>query len=70
MTYIMKSVFLDDMGSTGNIVCKSTPMQSKEEDALWEINSMRRHDGLKELSLDEFQDLIGIKRIQFITKKH
>ena len=68
MDYIMKSVFLDDMGYTGNIVCRSSPMESKEEDALWEINSMRRHDGLKEISLDEFQDLIWVKRIQFIAK--
>jgi len=70
MKYIMKSVFLDDMGETGPIVCRSSLMESKEENALWEINSTRRHDGLVELSLDEFQDLIWLKRVQFIAQNH
>lgn len=70
MKYIMKSVFLDDMGTTGNIVCTDSPMESKEENALWEINSMRRHDGLQELSLDDFLELIRLKRIQFVAQNH
>jgi len=34
------------MGSISPFDVKETPMMSKEEDALWHINSMRDHDGL------------------------
>jgi hypothetical protein len=41
--------FIDDMGSIAPFVVTSYPMESAREAALWEINSMRRHDGLAEL---------------------
>jgi hypothetical protein len=41
--------FIDDMGSISPIFCQSSSMETKEENLLWDLNSMRRHDGLKEL---------------------
>jgi hypothetical protein len=41
--------FIDDMGSISPINCSSSPMETKEEDLLWYLNSMRQHDGLKPL---------------------
>jgi hypothetical protein len=40
--------FQDDMGSIAPFIAKSTTLLSAREDALWEFNSMRRHDGLPE----------------------
>lgn len=38
--------YIPDMGSVSGFFIKSTRMESKEQAALWEINSMRDHDGL------------------------
>lgn len=42
--------FQDDMGSIEPFVASSTPMESERENALWYINSMRDHDGLRRLT--------------------
>ena len=49
-TYRTKPAFIDDMGSIPSLhklSDKST--ETKEEEALWHINSMREHDGLRPL---------------------
>ena len=51
--YRMEKTFIDDMGSIDSLIVHDTVMESKEEHALWFINSMRRHDGLEPLTLDE-----------------
>ncbi len=49
--YTMKSIFIPDMGTTGNIKgLRDKYGETKEAQALWEINSMRDHDGLKHLT--------------------
>jgi len=48
MKYQMEAFYHDSMGSIDAIIVHSTPMETKEEQALWQLNSMRRHDGLKE----------------------
>jgi hypothetical protein len=42
--------FVDDMGSIDSFIATSSPMETARENALWTINSMRRHDGLRELN--------------------
>lgn len=42
--------FIDDMGSISKFRVSSSPSETKEEYALWHINSMRDHDGLKHLT--------------------
>ena len=49
-TYRTKTAFISDMGSIpslSGLSDKST--ETKEEEALWHINSMRDHDGLSPL---------------------
>ena len=41
--------FQDDMGSISPFVATSSHMETAQENALWEINSMRDHDGLPRL---------------------
>jgi hypothetical protein len=41
--------FINDMGTVNPIIGVSSSMESCEENALWHINSMREHDGLKPL---------------------
>ena len=41
--------FIDDMGSISPISVSSSPMETKEENLLWDLNSMRDHDGLRPL---------------------
>lgn len=41
--------FIDDMGSVSPINCSSSPMETKEENLLWDLNSMRYHDNLRPL---------------------
>ena len=48
MKYRMESTFIPDMGSISAMDVVETRYETKEEQALWQINSMRRHDGLKE----------------------
>ncbi len=38
--------FIPSMGSISPIMCRATPMQSKEKDCLDALNRMRDHDGL------------------------
>ena len=42
--------FQDDMGSITPFHASSSPMESKEQNALWTINNMRDHDGLPHLT--------------------
>lgn len=42
--------FQDDMGSIMPFHASSSPVESKEANALWTINSMRDHDGLPKLT--------------------
>ncbi len=46
--YTMEQTFIPDMGSISAMVVTESYGETKEEQALWHINSMRRHDGLKE----------------------
>lgn len=48
--YICKVPFISSMGSISPFEVNSSTMESKEEYALWVINDMRSHDGLKPLS--------------------
>lgn len=41
--------FIDDMGSVSPINCSSSPMETKEENLLWDLNSMRYYDNLMPL---------------------
>jgi hypothetical protein len=41
--------FIDDMGSVPNFTCQSSNSETVEENALWQLNSMRDHDGLPRL---------------------
>lgn len=40
--------FIPDMGSVSPMVVTRYVMESEREQALWHLNSMRRHDGLPE----------------------
>ena len=42
--------YIDDMGSISPFHTSQSQMESKEANALWTINSMRDHDGLKRLT--------------------
>lgn len=42
--------FKGDMGSVDPFIASSSPMETREENALWTINRMRDHDGLRHLS--------------------
>lgn len=48
--YRMEATFIPDMGSISAMDVQETRYETKEEQALWQINSMRRHDGLAELT--------------------
>lgn len=48
--YIMEATFISDMGSISAMNITESYGETKEEQALWHINSMRRHDGLNELT--------------------
>lgn len=51
MKYRMEATFIPDMGSISAMDMTTTRYgETKEEQALWHINSMRRHDGLPELT--------------------
>lgn len=41
--------FQDDMGSISPFIALSYNGETKEQNALWEINSMREHDNLPKL---------------------
>ena len=41
--------FIHDMGSVMPIIATGSPMETVEENALWQLNNMREHDGLSPL---------------------
>lgn len=47
--YYVTVPFVDDMGTISPFIASSTPLENHREDALWQINSMRDHDGLPHL---------------------
>ncbi len=49
-SYRVKVPFQNDMGTVGLFVVTPTPMETASEQALWQINNMRDHDGLPHLS--------------------
>jgi hypothetical protein len=56
-TYKVKLPFIPSMGSINPFIVRESAMETKEQAALWEINSMRRHDGLREYTdWEEFMD--------------
>ena len=46
MRYKVIVPFVPSMGSISPFVASSSPMETKEENALWTLNNMRDHDGL------------------------
>lgn len=42
--------YQNDMGSINPFTVTSSSMESAKENALWHINSMRDHDGLRRLT--------------------
>ena len=44
--YKVSFPFAPDMGSISPMIVNDYPMETKEENALWHLNSMRDHDGL------------------------
>lgn len=63
MTYKV-TAFIPDMGSyTTN--AKGSAMETVEENALWDFNSARRHDGLPELTLEQFRAFIESGNVKF-----
>lgn len=47
MNYRVEKSFIPSMGSISAFDVTETRYETKEEQALWQINSMRRHDGLE-----------------------
>lgn len=50
MKYKCIPPYVDDMGSISPFNVTDSLYESKEEEALWHINSMRDHDGLEHLT--------------------
>jgi len=48
--YICKVPFIPSMGSISPFTVNDSFGESKQEQALWQINSMRDHDGLRHLT--------------------
>lgn len=49
VTYRVTVPFIDDMGSTAPFIVRQTYLETKHRAALWHINKMREHDGLRPL---------------------
>jgi len=47
--YTVHVPFIDDMGSVSPFVATACQSESARENALWHLNSMRNHDGLRRL---------------------
>lgn len=45
--YRVEKTFINSMGSIASFVVNETTMETKEEYALWYLNTMREHDGLQ-----------------------
>lgn len=41
--------YIDDMGSVPDFICQGSSSETVEENALWQLNNMRDHDGLLRL---------------------
>lgn len=54
--------FIDDMGSVEPICVSDKPSESKREEALWHINRMREHDGLR--PLEELPKGVRFERLE------
>jgi len=50
MKYTCRVPFIPSMGSISPFTVSESPMETKEEQALWVINNMRDHDGLRHLT--------------------
>ncbi len=49
MKYKSNKSFIPDMGSIPSFIVQDKQGETKEEEWLWHINSMRDHDGLRPL---------------------
>jgi hypothetical protein len=49
MKYRVTFPFIPSMGSVLPIIASSSSMETKEDNALWDLNNSREHDGLKPL---------------------
>lgn len=58
------TAFIPDMGSY-TTVAHANGTETVEENALWDFNSARRHDGLPEMTLADFKDYIGAGNVKF-----
>lgn len=58
------TAFIPDMGSYTTVATESNS-ETKEENALWDFNSARRHDGLPEFTIEQFLKLIDSKNVKF-----
>lgn len=56
MKYKLTLGFVHDMGSMPEIIATESSVETAEENALWEINSMRAHDNLKPWTLEDLAD--------------
>jgi hypothetical protein len=57
--------FIPDMGSYTTTARATGAMESAIENALWDFNSARDHDGLPHLTLDEFNSHIQGGNVKF-----
>lgn len=46
--YRVEKTYVNCMGSINSFVVSDSLVETKEENALWHLNTMRRHDGLTE----------------------
>lgn len=46
MKYRVEKAYIPSMGSISAFIVNETPMETKEEYALWYLNTMRQHDGM------------------------
>lgn len=49
MKYRVTFPYIPDMGTVEPMIASSSPMETWRENALWHLNSMRDHDGLRKL---------------------
>ena len=61
--YMCYIPFQHDMGSISPFVVSSSPIETKEQNALWEINRMRDHDDLPHfIKLPRGTKFVRVKR--------
>jgi hypothetical protein len=65
MKYKSSKFYLSDMGIVPSFTVSDKFNESREKELLWHINNMRKHDRLKEISFEGFQDIIFLKDIKF-----